>query len=133
VGGPRDYGVNYSPPDGTREWASDLGLITVSCERGDIRQSADGLYIYDDDGVRELKLPFTPYGEAQLRELYDAVVLNRKGYQSGRWGMATLEVALGIMESARTHESVELTHQTEMDDDYDPNHRIVPEEVVQLG
>ena len=129
IGGAADYGANFGASlSATREWASDLGIVIVSCERGDIRHSADGVYVYDDQGVRELKLPLRSYGEAQLRELYGAVALGYRSFQSGRWGMATLEVALAITESARTHQEIELTHQVEMGPDYDVDHRIVPEE-----
>ena len=34
----------------------DLGLLIVSCDRGDIRHSAYGIYVYDDDGLHEIDL-----------------------------------------------------------------------------
>ena len=34
-----------------------FGLTLVSCERGDIRQSADGLYVYSDNGREEIAVP----------------------------------------------------------------------------
>ncbi len=30
-----------------------LGLLVVSCEHGGIRQSPNGVYVYDDEGLRE--------------------------------------------------------------------------------
>ena len=111
-----------------------LGILIVSCERGEIRQSADGLYVYSDDGVREIKLPWHSSwtGDLEFLELYDAVVLGKRAFHSGRWGMATLEAALGLMESARTNREVELTHQVEMDPDYDSVHRVEPLEVTEV-
>jgi len=99
---------------GDREWVpADPGLFVVSCERGDIRQSPNGLYIYDDEGMRDalISVPGVTYNN-EIDEMYDAVMQNRPVYHDGRWGMATLEVCLAIMESAREHREVRLTHQT---------------------
>jgi phthalate 4,5-cis-dihydrodiol dehydrogenase len=49
---------------------------------------------------------------SELQELYDAVVEDRPVYHDGRWGMATLEVALAIMQSARERREIMLTHQS---------------------
>jgi phthalate 4,5-cis-dihydrodiol dehydrogenase len=114
------------PPRASREWATDLGVVLVSCERGDIHQSARGLYVYSDDGIREISLPSGSAWEAEIREMYDAIVHRGKAFHSGRWGMATLEVALGVMESARTHRQVELRHQVELDQDYDAAYSVHP-------
>jgi len=85
--------------------------------------------------VREIKLPWHSSwtGDLEFLELYEAVVNGQKAFHDGRWGMATLEVALGLMESARTGREVQLTHQVEMDPDYDTVHGIKPDEVVQLA
>lgn len=112
------------------------GMVVVSCERGDILQSPNGLYVYSDEGLREVKMEqaghqFIWY--LQLEELYNVVVRGHKPFHSGRWGLATMEVALAIMESARTHRDVELTHQVEMDEDFDRVYRITPTEVTQFA
>ena len=52
---------------------------------------------------------------------------------SGRSGLATLEVVLGILESARTHQDVELTHQVAMTEDADPAFAIQPLEISRLA
>ena len=84
--------------------------------------------------MRELKLDSRPQGrDDELRELYNAVRLGRPVYHSGHWGMATLEVALAINESARTHKDVELTHQVEMPDEYDREYKVVVAEEVPVG
>jgi len=99
---------------------NDLGIVIVSCERGEIRQSANGLYLYEDDGVKELLVESHPLGrDDELRELYNAVRLDKRVFHSGAWGMATLEVGLAINESTKTHKQIELTHQIEMPDEYD--------------
>jgi phthalate 4,5-cis-dihydrodiol dehydrogenase len=89
-----------------------FGLTIVSCEHGDIRQSADGLIVYGDDARYEVPVAQGARGRyAELEELYDAVVENRPLFHDGRWGEATLEVVLGIMESARERKEVSMKHQ----------------------
>jgi phthalate 4,5-cis-dihydrodiol dehydrogenase len=139
IGQSRDFGQAALDPRGSwmGAWfAADLGVVIVSCEHGDIRQSPNGLYVYDDDGVREIKIargasPSTWY--LQLDELYNVVVLGQKDFHNGRWGMATLEAALAITESARTHRDVLLNHQIEMDPAYDEVYAVKPEAVVKLA
>ena len=90
-----------------------FGLTVATCERGDVRQSATGLLIYGDDGMTEV--PVEGRGasrSSELQELYDAVVQDRPVYHDGRWGMATLEVCLAIMQSARERREITLTHQS---------------------
>jgi phthalate 4,5-cis-dihydrodiol dehydrogenase len=121
IGKSADFGANDFEGSWMGSWlAGDLGIMLVSCERGDIRQSPQGLYVYTDDGIREIQLPkgaSPSTWEMQLRELYDVAVRGGKAFHSGRWGMGTLEVTLAIMESARTRQDVELKHQIEMDEE----------------
>jgi len=96
-----------------RPWTpNDLGILIVSCERGDIRQSQFGLYVHGDDGVRDV--PLVEGGasrRAELEELYGAVVLDRPIRHTGPWGMATLEVCLALMQSAKERKEIYLKHQ----------------------
>lgn len=96
-----------------RPWVpNDLGILIVSCERGDIRQSQYGVYVYSDDGVQDVPLPEEGSSRrAELEELYNAVVLNQPIRHTGPWGMATLEVCLAIMQSSRERREIFLTHQ----------------------
>jgi phthalate 4,5-cis-dihydrodiol dehydrogenase len=89
-----------------------FGFMMVSCERGDIRQTPDGLYIYGETEQREIALPAGSRGrEAEVEELYNAVVHNRPVLHDGRWGAATLEVCLAMLESAETRKEIFLSHQ----------------------
>jgi len=89
-----------------------FGLTLVSCERGDLRQSPDGIYVYDETGKRELPLPPDVTGnQAVIDAVYDAVVHDRPPLHDGRWGKATLEVCLAILESARQRRELLLAHQ----------------------
>jgi phthalate 4,5-cis-dihydrodiol dehydrogenase len=107
----------------------DLGLVIVSCERGDMRHSAHGVYVYDDDGLREVTLAGQGRSRgrrAELEELYSGVLLGKPIFHDGRWGMATLEVSLAIMQSARERREIMLTHQVPVPADYDANLDVVP-------
>jgi phthalate 4,5-cis-dihydrodiol dehydrogenase len=94
-----------------------FGVTVVSCERGDIRQSPHGLYVYSDAGQREIPVEGQYASRSsELQELYDAVTQDRPVFHDGRWGMATLEVCLAIMQSARERREILLTHQSPIPD-----------------
>jgi phthalate 4,5-cis-dihydrodiol dehydrogenase len=96
-----------------RGFQGDLGIVLVSCERGDIRQSPTGLYVYDDDGQRDVPVAgIDDERMAELDEMYEAVTQNRPVRHDGRWGMATLEVVLAIMQSGRERREIVLSHQS---------------------
>jgi phthalate 4,5-cis-dihydrodiol dehydrogenase len=96
---------------------SDLGLLVVSCEHGEMRQSPAGIYIYGDTGTTEVPLPETRGTYApELDELYDALVYGKPVLHSGRWGLATLEVCLAIMQSAAEHRDIPMQHQIAVPD-----------------
>lgn len=86
-----------------------FGLTIVSCERGIIRQSPDGLYIYDAQGCSEIILPKNPGRAAELIELRDAIQHGRRVFPDGEWGRETLKVCLGILESANSSQDIRLS------------------------
>ena len=89
-----------------------FGHTVVSCQKGDIRQTPDGLKIYGETEQREINLPAGSRGrEAEVEELYDAVVKGRPVFHGGRWGAATLEVCLAMLESAQERKEIMLSHQ----------------------
>ena len=49
--------------------------------------------------------------QAEINELYEAVVNDRPVSHDGRWGEATLEVCLAIIQSAAERREVILEHQ----------------------
>ena len=96
-----------------------FGITIVSCEGGDLRQSADGIFIYDGAGKREVPLPLgraAPDKGKVLDEFYDAVVNGAQLVHDGRWGLATLELSLAILESARERREIPLRHQVPVPD-----------------
>ncbi len=97
---------------GTARFQSDLGLLIVTCERGALRQSPNGIYVYSDAGLREEPLA-EEHGEGDptLREAYNGIVNGEPIFHDGRWGMATLEVQLAMMQSAREQREILLERQ----------------------
>ena len=95
-------------------YLSDLGALIVTCERGVLRQSPNGIYVYNDDGVREEVLMEVDGGgpsDPTLAEAYAGIIQGEPIFHDGHWGMATLEVQLALMESARERHEVMLSHQ----------------------
>jgi phthalate 4,5-cis-dihydrodiol dehydrogenase len=92
---------------------STFGLTLATCEKADIRQSPKGLWIYEEGGRRELEIPpDAARGEAEFEELYQAVVNDVPPLHDGRWGAATHEITLAIMQSSREGREIALTRQT---------------------
>jgi phthalate 4,5-cis-dihydrodiol dehydrogenase len=88
-----------------------FGLTLVSCERGDIRQSPDGLYLYTDNGREEISCPPFLDRAGDLLKMYEAVTQNRPVFADGNWGKATLEVVLAILQSSKERREIALSHQ----------------------
>jgi hypothetical protein len=88
-----------------------FGLTIVSCERGVIRQSPEGLNVYDENGCTEMPVPRNPERAAELCALRDALRNGGEVFPDGRWGAATLETCLAILESSRARKEIELTRQ----------------------
>ena len=83
----------------------------MSCERGDIRQSPDGLLVYSDKGREAIALPNDKSPrDLVLAEFADAIAGKRVTH-TGRWGLANLEVCTAAIESSRTGQEIELRHQ----------------------
>ena len=88
-----------------------FGLTLVSCERGDIRQSPDGLLVYSDKGREEIALPKDKSPrDLVIAEFADAIA-GKAVTHTGRWGLANLEVCTAAIESSRTGNEIELKHQ----------------------
>jgi phthalate 4,5-cis-dihydrodiol dehydrogenase len=97
---------------GRSPYLSDLGLLVVSCERGEMRQSPGGLYVYREDGTAEVALSGEARGGMpELSELRTALFDGKPALHDGPWGMATLEVCLAIMQSGQEHRDVVMKHQ----------------------
>jgi phthalate 4,5-cis-dihydrodiol dehydrogenase len=112
----RNYGgKNYAPPvhaASPDRLHQHFGTIVVSCERADLRPMANGVMIYDDTQARldPVPVPDVPRAEV-IDEFYDAVVRGKPPLHDGTWSMATLEVCLAILQSAKTRSEVPTKHQ----------------------
>jgi phthalate 4,5-cis-dihydrodiol dehydrogenase len=112
----RNYGGVDYPPSGAAgaaaPWHEHFGVVLVSCERADLRPLPTGVMIYGDAEARleSLARPAVPRAEV-IDELYDAIVHRRPPLHDGKWAMATLEVCLAILESARDRREIALRHQ----------------------
>ncbi len=94
-----------------------FGITVVSCERGVIRQSPHGVYVYDKDGRREIPCKGGYFrGAAELLELSHAIEEGREPFLDAEWGRATLEVCVAILDSSREDREIALRHQHEYRD-----------------
>ena len=77
-----------------------------------MRPLPNGVMIYDDTAVHldALPPPGVPRAEV-IDELYGTVIDGRAPLHTGEWAMATHEICLAMLESARTGGDVPLRHQ----------------------
>jgi phthalate 4,5-cis-dihydrodiol dehydrogenase len=89
-----------------------FGLLLVACAHADLRPTPEGVMIYGDDAqhLDKVVVPAVPRAEV-IDELYDAVVTGKPPLHSGAWAMATLEVCLAILRSAKERRELLLEHQ----------------------
>ena len=105
------YGLSKQPPPQTaaEQHQPHFGTVIVTCERGDMKQSADGVIVFGDDGVREIQIT-TGAGLAGrdrlLDELCDAVMNGVAPLHDGRFARGTVEAALAILTSSRQRREI---------------------------
>lgn len=109
--GGKDYAPSPIAPAGTRQHQH-FGFIVVSCERADLRPQPDGVMIYDDASARldPVPVPDVPRSEV-IDELYGAIVGGTPPLHNGEWSLATMEVCLAMLQSAREQKEIRLQHQ----------------------
>jgi phthalate 4,5-cis-dihydrodiol dehydrogenase len=89
-----------------------FGIIVVTCERGDMRLSPNGIVIHGLEGTREVAVPRGPGWQGQgdaLDALWAAVREGRPSVHDARWGKATVEVVQAIVLSSAERREVILT------------------------
>lgn len=79
-----------------------FGMLVVSCEKADLRPLPDGVMIYGDAERRldALPPPRIPRVEV-IDEIYAAVAEGKAPLHSGESALATLQVCLAMLDSAR--------------------------------
>ena len=106
----RTASVGYGSADqGEPPHQPHFGITIATCARGDLRASADGVFVYDESGKREIALSDGGRYSGRLNVLDDlraAIATGRPPVHDGRWGKATLEVALAVQQSARERREV---------------------------
>ncbi|MCP3730033.1 Gfo/Idh/MocA family oxidoreductase [Sphingomonas sp. MG17] len=106
------FGYGAAGAHGNPPHQPHFGLMLVSCERADIRQSADGLYIYDDAGADEqpiIRSSWRPGRGDVLEELRRAVVDGVPPLHDGTFGRGTVEAAIAIAQSAAARREITIT------------------------
>jgi phthalate 4,5-cis-dihydrodiol dehydrogenase len=109
----RNYGgPDYRPPAAQSPAHQHFGTLLASCERADLRALPNGVMIYQNGAARLEALPPPAVPRFEVTdELYRAVLHGEAPLHDGAWAMATLEVLLGILCSARERRDVALSHQ----------------------
>jgi phthalate 4,5-cis-dihydrodiol dehydrogenase len=104
------FGARVLPTE--QPYLPHFGFIVVTCERGDMRLSPNGIRIHDIRGTREVAVPCGPgrpgHGDA-LDALWEAIRAGRRCINDARWGRATVEVILAILESSKSRREVRLS------------------------
>lgn len=111
-GNPYGYGKGSGIDRDSPEGLPFFGLTVVTCERGVVRQSPDGIYVYGADGRKEIPCHTHQGRSGELLELYDALAEDRPTLLDARWGLASMEVCLAILESSAERGEVRLNHQS---------------------
>lgn len=113
-----DMEYKYANPRTTEERAtrersaqSFFGITVVACEHGIIRQSPNGIFIYSEKGKEEVPCGKDEGRAAELKSLQTAIDENRPPFLDGRWGKATLEVCLAMLQSSKERREITLSHQ----------------------
>jgi phthalate 4,5-cis-dihydrodiol dehydrogenase len=94
-----------------------FGITIATCEKAELRATADGLLQYDQFGAHKINIergPSIPGRHQVLDEMGRALRLGVRPTHDGHWGKATLEVALAIAQSAAEGREVALEHQVEV-------------------
>ena len=109
----RNYGgAQYSRPAAQLQHQH-FGVLIASCEHADLRPLPEGVWIYADGERRLEALPAPQVQRAEvIDELYAAVVDGQPPLHDGAWALATTEVCLAILESARAQREITLRNQT---------------------
>ena len=106
------YGRSEFKTNADQVMHSHFGTLIVSCDKADLRPLPSGVMIYGDAEQRldPLPPPEVPRAEV-IDELYGAIVEGRAPLHGGEWALATMEVCLAILGSAREQKEVALQNQ----------------------
>ena len=105
----RNYGGADFRPPGEAAAHQHFGTLLVSCDRADLRPVQNGVMIYQDGSSRldAIPSPGVPRAEV-IDELCQAVVHGTTPLHDAAWGLATVEVLMAMLQSARDGRDVRL-------------------------
>jgi phthalate 4,5-cis-dihydrodiol dehydrogenase len=105
----RNYGGAEFRPLGEASAGEHFGTLLVTCDRADLRPVPNGVMIYQKGSSRldAIPSPGVPRAEV-IDELYGAIVHGKAPLHDAAWGMATVEVLLAMLQSARDGADVRL-------------------------
>jgi phthalate 4,5-cis-dihydrodiol dehydrogenase len=105
-------GSDFKKPSTDGAAHQHFGTLLVSCEHADLRALPNGIMIYQNGSARLDALPPPNVSRVEvIDELYAAVAKGIEPVHNGVWAMATVEVLLAILRSAREGIEVRLGHQ----------------------
>ena len=89
-----------------------FGITVAGWERGDVRQSPNGLYVYGDGGRREVPvIGGRGTGMLEMKEMFECLTAGTPIAHDGRWALATLEVGAAIVQSGSERREIRLRQQ----------------------
>lgn len=108
----RAYGATPFRPEPPPPGYHHFGLVIASCERADLRPTPLGVMIHGEAEPRfePLPPPVLPRAEV-IDELHAAIRHGTPPLHDGAWGLATTELCLALLQSARSGQDVTLHHQ----------------------
>jgi phthalate 4,5-cis-dihydrodiol dehydrogenase len=91
-----------------------FGMIVVSCDTADLKIMPDRIMIYETQGIREIRLakPTIPR-ENVFTELLQ-VWRGQPALHDAKWGLSTMELIFGLLESANNQSTYVTQHQSSM-------------------
>jgi phthalate 4,5-cis-dihydrodiol dehydrogenase len=104
------FGARVLPTE--QPYLPHFGLIVATCERGDLRFSPSGVLVHGIHGTREVAVSRGPGRPGQgdaLDALWGAVREGHRCLHDARWGRATVEIILAILQSSKSHREVRLS------------------------
>jgi phthalate 4,5-cis-dihydrodiol dehydrogenase len=105
------YGYGSAMLPGKAPHQPHFGTMVVTCRDADMRQSADGVLMYNKEGMHEVTIEPTPwhagFGDV-IHELYCAVRWGKPPVHSGRFARGTVEIIMAILASSRERREITL-------------------------
>ncbi|WP_322046564.1 Gfo/Idh/MocA family oxidoreductase [Paraburkholderia sp. J67] len=103
------YGGTLAPAAQTPPHQPHFGVMVASCEQADLRQSANGVWVYSREGVHEIAVPDQggrPGRSDVLDELWLAVRGGVAPVHDGHFARGTVAASLAILRSARERREI---------------------------